>query len=225
VSRRSPRSETPSVQARRLPVARAVAMGLLVGGLGLTMASPAHAQDPGTDAAPPSLAETLAFVNSHLTEHASPWRPCKATAQLALAEGGDLTIEVTRNSYCEDSQLVASVHALDPARISYEVANEIVVRIPCDADAACARQLQKRKKRDGEAWAVKDADWIPSPPAGQEHMIPALELPMNSRSERAADVASALAYLVKAAQKDPQYAAPKDRFDREPPAPSTADGG
>ena len=48
---------------------------------------------------------------------------------------------------------------------------------------------------------------------------------MGSRSEKAADVASAVAYLVKAAKQDPQFAEPKDRFDREPPAPVADDGG
>jgi hypothetical protein len=199
----------------------------LVAGVGLALApAPSLAQEPASaDAAPPSLAETITFVNSHLTEHASPWRPCKATAQLALAEGGDLTIEVTRSSYCEDSKLVASVQALDAARISYEVANEIVVVIPCEADADCARQLQRRKKRDGESWAFRDDDWIPMAPRGQEHILTAVELPMSSRAERAADVASAMAYLIKAAKKDPTYKTSTERFKQEPPAPSTADGG
>ncbi|HCH63665.1 MAG TPA: hypothetical protein DFR83_12740, partial [Deltaproteobacteria bacterium] len=182
------------------------------------------AADPA-EAAAPSVQEALDFVNAHLLEHASPWRPCRATARLALIEGGDLTVEVTRSSYCEDSQLVASIHALDASKVSYEVADEILVRIPCSGEQSCARQMQKRKKRDGTDWALRDELWIPKPPPGQEHMIAALELPMGSRSEKAADVASALAYLVKAAKKDPQYAEPKDRFEREPPAPAAADGG
>ena len=120
---------------------------------------------------------------------------------------------------------MASVHALDPSKISYEVAEEILVRIPCTEEKSCARQLQKRKKRDGEDWAFRDSEWIPKPPAGQEHIISALELPMSSRTERAADVASALAYLLKAAKNEPTYAAPKKRFDREPPAASSAESG
>jgi len=201
----------------------------LVAGVGIALALFPHAgfaQEPAAaDAPPPSLAETIAFVNSHLTEYASPWRPCKASAQLVLAEGGDLTIEITRSSYCEDSRLVASVQALDAARISYEVANEIVVVIPCEGDGDCARQLQRRKKRDGEAWAFRDDDWIPMAPRGQEHILTALELPMSSRAERAADVASAMAYLIKSAKQDPTYKTSSDRFKQEPPAPTTADDG
>ena len=201
--------------------------GLLAGLLGLGFGSAvANAQDPEpAETAAPSVQETLEFVNAHLSEHASPWRPCRAVARLALVEGGYLTVEVTRSSYCEDSQLVASVHALDASKVSYEVANEILVRIPCAGDQSCARYMQKRKKRDGTEWSLRDDQWIPKPPKGQEHMIAALELPMGSRSEKAADVASALAYLVKAAKKDPQFAEPKDKFDREPPAPAAPDGG
>ena len=209
--RRTPRSKSPAVRTLRAALGLGCALVVLPGVV--------LAQDPAADT-PPTLAETLDFVNSHLTEHSSPWRPCRATAQVALAEGGDITIEVTRSSYCENSQLVASVHALDPSKISYEVANEILVRIPCAEDKACARQMQRRKKRDGEGWALRDDAWIPKPPAGQEHIITAIEVPMNSRSERAADVASALAYLLKAAKKDPVYAEPKDRFAGEPPAPA-----
>ena len=200
-----------------------LASGLLAGGLLGSPAALAQEAPGGADGPPPSVAEALDFVNSQLTEHASPWRPCRATAKLVLVEGGDLSVEIARSSYCEDSMLIASVHALDASRISYEVANEIVVRLPCKEDEACARYMQRRKKRDGEGWITRDTDWIPKPPAGKEHMVTALELPMSSRSEYAADVASALAYLVKAAGKDPTFAEPVDRFDREPPA-ATADG-
>ena len=220
--RHTPRSKSsPEASAWRQLHAAGFAGALA---MALPLVAGAQSAPAATEPAP-TLAETVAFVNSHLTEHASPWRPCRATAQLALADGGDITIEVTRSSYCEDSKLVASVHALDPNQITYEVADEILVRIPCAEGRSCARQLQKRKKRDGEDWAIRDSEWIPKPPAGQEHIISALELPMSSRTERAADVASALAYLLKAAKQEPQYAEPKDRFNREPPAASTPGSG
>lgn len=228
MSRRTPRSKSSAPSQGFRAAAHGAACAAVMGlGLG---ASAAWSQDPApadpADEPAPSVQEALDFVNAHLLEHASPWRPCRATARLALVDGGDITVEVTRSSYCEDSQLVASIHALDATKVSYEVADEILVRIPCAENKSCARQMQKRKKRDGADWALRDESWIPKPPPGQEHMIAALELPMGSRSEKAADVASALAYLVKAAKQDPQYADPKDRFDRDPPAPSApADGG
>jgi hypothetical protein len=227
VSRRTAISRSPGRSRSLGPglaaqAARFVVGAAILAGPGASLAL-AQATPSPTEAAP-TLQEALDFVNSHLSEHASPWRPCRATAKLVLIEGGDITVEVTRSSYCENSQQVASIHALDPSRVTYEVANEILVRIPCAEDQACARYMQQRKKRDGESWALRDAQWIPKPPVGQEHMIAALELPMGSRADKAADVASALAYLVKAAKKDPSYADPPDRFDREPPAAASGGG-
>lgn len=186
-------------------------------------AVPATAQDAADAGPPPSVAEALAFVNTELADNPSPWRPCRSVAQLELAEDGTLTAVVRRGGYCEDSRMLASIRDLDASAISFEVADEIVLRVPCLEEDTCARHAQIRKTRASGTWEPRDADWIPDGPAEQEHRVPALELPMSSRPEKAARVASALQYLVKAAAVDPAYAEPVDRFAQAPP-PAPADG-
>ncbi len=204
-------------------------LGLMVASL---LGSTALAQDTASADAgpPPSVAEALDFVNTQLSQNASPWRPCRATAQMELAEDNTIRVVITRGSYCEDTRIEAPLRELDPGAISWELANEIRVRLPCKDDAACARHYQRRKKHkvDGKqmmnGWGPREDEWLPDGPPGVEHMLSAIELPMSSRADKATELASALKYLLKAAAVDPTYAKPPDRFGREPAAPST-DGG
>jgi len=200
-----------------------------LGLLAFALATPAVAQDTPDPAAgdagpPPSVAETLDFVNTQLQLNASPWRPCRASARLELGEDRTVRVVITRGSYCEDTRIEAPLGELDPGAISWEAANEILVRLPCKDDAACARHYQRRKTRNTGDWGPRDDEWLPDGPAGVEHMQSAIELPMGSRTDKATELASALKYLIKAASVDPTYAKPADRFAREPSAP-TADGG
>lgn len=198
-------------------------LGGVVVAVGL-WSGPALAQDPPAapdpNAAPaeppPTLAEALAFVNEALAAHPSPWRPCRSAPALELAEDGSLTLTITRGSYCEDSQVLANVHDLDPRAVSFEIAEEAIVRLPCSDDAACSRLWQRRKRHDTEAWQHRDEDWIPGGPLGQEHLSAALELRMSSRPHVAAQVAAAMGYIVRAATADPAYAKPSPaRFEQE----------
>lgn len=204
--------------ATLVPAAR-TALKILPLGLGLA-SSAAWAQDPAPAEAapaepPPSLQEAIDFVNQALAGHPSPWRPCKAAAQLALEDDGHLSLTITRGSYCEDTQVMANVHDLDPAAVSFEIADEALVRLPCREEATCARLWQRRKRHDAEAWVLRDTDWIPTAPTGQEHLSPALELRMSSRPHLAAQVAAAMGYIVRAATADPAYAKPSPaRFEQ-----------
>lgn len=194
--------------------------------LAVTMFVPAAwAQAPAPAAGPPpSVAEALAFVNEALAANPSPWRPCRSTAQLELEADGTLSVVISRDSYCEDSKIFATVRDLDPANISWEATDEIVVRLPCLEEGTCARHLQRRKINRSGTWETRDEVWIPDGPLGQEHMVTAIELPMMSKPEKAAQVASALKFLVNAARLDPTYAIPPDRFGQEPAAPAGASG-
>lgn len=187
-------------------------------------APPAPDAGAGADAGPPpTVAEALDFVNTQLQTHASPWRPCRASAQLELGEDGTVRAVITRGSYCEDSRIEAPLAELDPAAISWELNREIRVRLPCKDDAECARHYQRRKSRNTGDWGPREDVWLPDGPKGVPHLQSAIELPMGSRTDKATELASALAYLIKAAAKDPSYER-VDRFDREPAAPAGAGG-
>jgi len=204
--------------------------GLLSFALGAT----AFAQDTpdatGEAGPPPSVAETLDFVNTQLSQNASPWRPCRATAQLELGDDSTIRVVITRGSYCENTRIEAPLRELDPGAISWELANEIRVRLPCKDDAACARHYQQRKKHKIDekqrmsGWGPREDEWLPDGPLGVEHMQSAIELPMGSRADKATELASALRYLLKAVAVDPAYAAPTDRFGQEPAAPTAESG-
>ena len=201
-------------------------------GLGLllcALATPAAAQEAPAPASgeagpPPTVAEALEFVNTHLQTHSSPWRPCRAAAQMELGEDGTVRAVITRGSYCEDSRLEAPLAELDPTGISWELDNEILVRLPCKANADCARHYQRRKTRNTGTWGPREDSWLPDGPRGVSHVQSAIELPMGSRTDKATELVSALQYLIKAASLDPAYATPPDRFDQEPSSP-TADAG
>jgi hypothetical protein len=203
-------------RAGRTLVGRAFAgLGL---GLALTalpgLAAAQAAPAPPAAAAPTtaSVPEALKFINEQLARNASTWRPCKGTATLELAQDGVVTVVVKRQSYCEDSRFRASVRELDAAAVSFEVLDEIVLRVPCQQEAACARHWQKKKKRSGNSWVARTDQWDPSGPGAQPHQVTALELPLGSDPQVAQRITTALQYLVRTAQGAPEYAAPADPF-------------
>lgn len=198
------------------PVGRAFAglgLGLALAALPRLAAAQA-APTPPASAAPTtaSVPEALKFINEQLARNASTWRPCKATATLELAQDGVVTVVVKRQSYCEDSRFRASVRELDAAAVSFEVLDEIVLRVPCQQEAACARHWQKKKKRSGNSWVARTDQWDPSGPGAQPHQVTALELPLGSDPQVAQRITTALQYLVRTAQGAPEYAAPADPF-------------
>ncbi len=205
-------------------------MGLAA--MGLLLSSTVWAQDPAAPAAPaaaaeppPTLQEAIAFVNTSLDNHTSGWRPCKTAGALELLPDGSLSLTLVRGSYCEDVRILANVHELDPRAVSFEVGDEAVVRLPCLEEATCARFWQRRKRHNDESWVLRDTEWIPAGPGGQEHQTAALELTMSSRPLVAAQVAAALGYVVRAAQADPAYVKPSPaRFEQEV-ASAQAPGG
>jgi len=239
VGRALSRVGRPELQLRRAPRARREAMpplalrthaparstaarscagvaGLLFAlAVGLCPGVAAAQAPPAPPAAAPTAAsvpEALKFINEQLARNASTWRPCKATATLELAQDGVVTVVVKRQSYCEDSRFRASVRELDAAAVSFEVLDEIVLRVPCQQEAACARHWQKKKKRSGNSWVARTDQWDPSGPGAQPHQVTALELPLGSDPQVAQRITTALQYLVRTAQGAPEYAAPADPF-------------
>lgn len=192
----------------------ALGLGLAAFSAGEGWAAPPAA--PATPAAPAvpeaTIPGALGFINAQLAASASSWRPCKATATFALAADGMITVEIRRQSYCEDSRYMVNVRELDPAAVGFEVADEIVVRVPCLQEASCARHWQKKKKRSGSGWVPRTDLWDPAGPDAQPHQVAALELPIGSDPFVAERLSSALRFVVRSAQGAPEYAAPADPF-------------
>ena len=178
--------------------------------------APRAAPTPPPTAAPAvpeaTIPGALAFINAQLASNASSWRPCKSTATLALAPDGMITVEVLRQSYCEDSRFKASVRELDAVAVGFEVADEIVLRVPCLQEAGCARHWQKKKKRSGGGWVPRTDLWDPSGPDAQAHQVTALEIPIGSDAFVAERLTTALQFIIRSAQAAPEYAAPADPF-------------
>jgi len=198
---------------------RRAALGLgwlaCAGGAPVAIAAPPAAAPtaaPASAAPQATIPGALTFINAQLAANPSSWRPCKAKATFAMAADGMITVEIRRQSYCEDSRYMVNVRELDPAAVGFEVADEIILRVPCLQEASCARHWQKKKKRSGAGWVPRTDVWDPAGPDAQPHQVSALELPIGSDPFVAERLSSALRFIVRSAQGAPEYAAPADPF-------------
>lgn len=205
-----------TVTARRVMhgLLRVLALSVVAAPAFAQDADPAAAPDAAAEAPPaPTLDEGLAYLNELLANNPSPWRPCRSSAKVELAEDGYISITTARTSYCEDTQVKVHVRDLDPSTGAIEVDNEGRVSFECVGGADCARHFQKRKKREDDAWTTRDEDWIPRGPLDQPHLLGTVTLPMASDLRVQRLVRSSFAYVVRSAARDARYPEPPNPFE------------
>jgi hypothetical protein len=98
---------------------------------------------------------------------------------------------------------------LDPDSIEVANEQEMVVRVACVEGAECGRYWEKRKKRDADAWTLRDKEWRPSSQyKGRTHKVTGVELYLSSDERYAQRVAEGIQYMLTVARGDPAYTNP-----------------
>jgi hypothetical protein len=189
--------------------------------LGALAALPAWAQDSdeedvSTEEAapedpPPSLEESLAFLNELLSNNPSDLRPCLGATTGELGESGVLLITTTRKAYCPDTQVRVHVQDLDSASVEASVTERGTVEVGC-SDDTCVRWYHKRKERGDGAWVLRDETWRAGGEPAQGHRSLTASVLVGADQRTAVLAQSSLAYVIRSARRDSRYAAPKDVF-------------